>query len=396
MDPLLRDLLVDTTPEDLMEFHAMSRTFTAEGGEVIYDTGTVPRGLALVFAGRIAIEKDGVRVAEFGRGSYFGERTLVADEPVFVQLIAIEPTECLEFPREPARRFLVERPAFGYAILKALFTGNLARLSATNRTLLEARTLARTLEAKNRELADSLARLAAMQEELAHAQHLAAIGTMVAGVAHEINNPLGYVAQSIETAIERGSALPAEHWGRLQKPLERAREGAGRIRHIVDDLRGIGKAERLQAASCDADQEVAAVLRMVEQDAKDRGVTIAHEPRGAGAVAIAPTKLGQVLVNIARNACDASPAGSTVRVDAVREGDQVVFRVCDAGAGIPADVRPRIFDPFFTTKPVGQGSGLGLWVCRNIVTAAGGAIELDSAAGQGTTFTIRLPGGTAR
>src|SRR5688572_6086593 len=98
MNPLLRDLLVEVEPSDLPQFHQLSRTFTCEKGNALYTPGQTPRGLTLVFSGRVLVDREGERIAELAAGAYFGERTLVAEEPIGVHLLALEDTECLEFP----------------------------------------------------------------------------------------------------------------------------------------------------------------------------------------------------------------------------------------------------------------------------------------------------------
>ena len=388
MNPLLRDLLVEVDPGDLLAFHELSRSFGCPRGQALYTPGETPRGLTIISGGRVLVDREGERIAEIAPGGYFGERTLIAEEPIGVHLRALEDTECLEFPAAAARQFIHDHPAFGVSVLKALFTGNLARLSATSRAFLEKRALAAQLEARNRELSESLARLAALQAELVRAQHLASLGTMVAGVAHEINNPLAYVLQSLSTALERAHEAPPELAARLARPLERAQEGADRIRTIVSDLRGGAH----HTGTSDVDREIAAALRKDDVHARAASLAVERptEPP-AGAAAIAGTQLGQVLLNLLRNAVDASPPGATVTIDAVRHA-HVTIRVRDRGPGIPPDVRARMFDPFFTTKPVGKGSGLGLWVSQGIVLRAGGSIACDTGP-DGTTFTITIPAG---
>ena len=231
------------------------------------------------------------------------------------------------------------------------------------------------------------------------AQRLAALGTLAAGVAHELNNPLTYVLSNVEHAVEavrtlRGAPAEAEGWDEALEALDDALEGAERMRVILRDLRTLARPDERATGSADVRGvlEHAAAVASTELRSRARLVwDVADVPPVRGSEG----RLGQVFVNLLVNAAHAIPEGDpeahVVRLSARRDGGGAVVSVQDSGAGIPAADLPRVFDPFFTTKPAGLGTGLGLWVCQNIVTALGGRIEVESAVGRGTTFRVHLP-----
>jgi PAS domain S-box-containing protein len=233
------------------------------------------------------------------------------------------------------------------------------------------------------------------------AQRLAGIGTLAAGVAHELNNPLTYVLSNLEqvaASLQRLREAPrgAEAWDDAADAVDDALEGAERMRVILRDLRTLAHPDaEADGAATDvrAVLEYAAALASTELRRRARLVwEIGDVPPVRGGEG----RLGQVLVNLLVNAAHATPEGNpaahVVRLSAApARGGKVCIAVEDRGVGIPPEHLPRLFDPFFTTKPAGVGTGLGLWVCQSIVHAAGGAIEVESEVGRGTTVRILLP-----
>jgi PAS domain S-box-containing protein len=231
-------------------------------------------------------------------------------------------------------------------------------------------------------------------------QRLASLGTLAAGVAHELNNPLTYVLSNVEHAVEavralRGQPAEAEGWDEALEALDDALEGAERMRVILRDLRTLARPDERAGGSADVRGvlEHAAAVASTELRTRARLVwDVADVPPVRGSEG----RLGQVFVNLLVNAAHAIPEGdptaNVVRLSATRrDGGGVTVAVQDSGAGIPPEHLGRVFEPFFTTKPVGHGTGLGLWVCQNIVTALGGRIEVESAPGRGSTFRVHLP-----
>ncbi len=240
-----------------------------------------------------------------------------------------------------------------------------------------------------------------LRERLRQADRLAGVGTLAAGVAHEVNNPLAYVTANLtvlDEAMERLRGEVPEGWPlrELRQVLRDAMDGAARVRGIVQGLRQFSQPTRgEERAAVDLKAEIEAAVGIARNEISHRAQLRVDVPDQLPPVKAGSHELGQVLVNLLVNAAQAIPEGraaeNEVRISARAEGDRVLVVVQDTGVGIPAADLPRIFDPFFTTKPLGTGTGLGLSVCHGIVTALGGSIDVESAAGGGTTVRVGLP-----
>ena len=242
-----------------------------------------------------------------------------------------------------------------------------------------------------------------MEAKLIQAERLASMGTLAAGVAHEINNPLTYVMANIGFVAERLTklqpAFPSPLFRRqleeLGTALSEAQEGAVRVRQIVRDLKTLARGDEEHYGPVDIRRMIETSIGMVAKDIQAKAqlvVDLGDVPLVEGS----ESRLGQVLVNLLVNAAQAIGDGETaanrIRIATRTDGaGRAVISVTDTGSGIPPDVLGRIFDPFFTTKPVGVGTGLGLFICHGIVKALGGEITVESAPGKGTTFRVLLP-----
>ncbi len=225
-----------------------------------------------------------------------------------------------------------------------------------------------------------------LEAELRRQDRLAALGKVVAGVAHEIRNPLNSLRLTLEL-LERRWKKGAATGSEIQEALREIE----RLDGILARLLAFGRpvpADRSQQDLLALARQAAA---MVAEQAQRKRITLAMPPEDCGLTAeVDGPQIVQVILNLLLNAIQASPEGGVVEVRAGLCGDTVCLSVTDQGPGIPEEIRPHIFDAFFTTRP--EGSGLGLAVSREIVTAHGGALELDPA-GPGTTFRILLPAG---
>jgi PAS domain S-box-containing protein len=246
----------------------------------------------------------------------------------------------------------------------------------------------------------------ALEEQLAVASRLAALGTLVAGVAHEINNPLtaGLAGQGIAMeevqAVKDALGARAEFdrasagrmLGEALEALRDAQAGGERIARVVTDLTLFGRPDPRRTRVRLADV-VEAAMRWLPA-AVSHAATVQIEDRCAPDVMASPGQLGQVLVNLVTNASRAAPREGKVAIRVVvgpGSPGTATLEVTDDGAGIDPSVLNRIFDPFFTTRKVGEGMGLGLPICHSIVTAHGGSITATSTPGQGSTFRVELP-----
>jgi two-component system, NtrC family, sensor kinase len=241
----------------------------------------------------------------------------------------------------------------------------------------------------------------ALQTRLLEADRLASLGTLVAGIAHEINNPLSYILANLKFVAEilsapqgpTGLTLAPPDVAELRTALEEVELGAERVKRIVKDLRVFARAEHSRPEPVDLGEVVSASLKLARAEIGDR-VFVVQQLDGCGKVLGDTSRLGQVFVNLLLNAAQSIPAdapmGGRIEIRGQRDENVVRVTVADNGEGIAPANMGRIFQPFFTTKPVGVGTGLGLSICQSIVTALGGRISVDSAVGVGTTVTLEL------
>jgi PAS domain S-box-containing protein len=232
-----------------------------------------------------------------------------------------------------------------------------------------------------------------MHARLALTERMASLGTLAAGVAHEINNPLTYIMTNVTLAQEALRDGKTEH--SLADLLREIDEGAQRIRRVVRDLQWFARPREDDVQDVEVASVIESSVSMVSNQIRHRAqlsIELSSTPR----VRMNKARLGQVVVNLLTNAAHAIKEGNaaahcvSVRTRTATNGDAVI-EVRDTGSGIAPDVRARMFEPFFTTKPVGFGMGLGLSIIHSIVTAAGGHIHVESLPDHGTTFTIQLP-----
>jgi len=239
-----------------------------------------------------------------------------------------------------------------------------------------------------------------MRARLAVADRMASLGTLAAGVAHEINNPLAYVIGNLEFArrelarVRRAGEPVSVAISDVEAALVDSLEGAERVRLIVRDLKSLSRASDDARAPVDLRRVVDLACSMVVHEALQRAQLV-REYGGVAVVVANEGRLTQVLVNLLVNAAQAIPEGNVqgneIRVTVAAEGEEALVEVRDTGSGIMPEHMDRIFDPFFTTKPVGLGTGLGLSICHGIIADLGGSMEVSSAPGQGTCFRVRLP-----
>jgi signal transduction histidine kinase len=276
----------------------------------------------------------------------------------------------------------------------------------------------------------ALEELKKAQSRMALAEKLAALGQLIAGVAHEVNNPLSFVINNhavlqrnlakIKEVLElyqSADAVIAEHEpavaarikalaAKMDLPytqenmlemMARSREGLWRIQQIVLDLRDFARqdsaGETRQAVDLNAG--VKSTVNIAMGRARKQRVELETDLSPLPPVICRPSKINQVVLNLVVNGIDACPEGGKVKVRTRPAGDGVVLEIIDNGSGIDPAISPKIFDPYFTTKPQGQGTGLGLSISHGIVSEHGGRIDVDSTPGRGSTFAVYLPLQTA-
>lgn len=234
-----------------------------------------------------------------------------------------------------------------------------------------------------------------LEAQLVIADRLAAVGTLAAGVGHEINNPLSYLMMNLDAArrlLERRGRPEAE--AELGELLGTAREGAERIRHIVGDLRTLARDEAEARGPVDVRRVLDACAQIAENQIRHRA-RLVKEYGPVPPVSANEGRLAQVFLNLLVNAAQAITEGraddNTIRVVTRLDAGFVVIEISDTGVGIEPALQRRLFEPFFTTKPIGAGTGLGLSVCHAIVTSIEGSITVRSEPGAGATFRVALP-----
>jgi signal transduction histidine kinase len=265
-----------------------------------------------------------------------------------------------------------------------------ARFSGDDQTLLEGLGNQAVIAIENARLVEDLRRT---REQMIRADRLGTLGTLAAGLAHEINNPLVSIHTFLSMAPAKRHENDAEFWTDYHALA--ARE-VDRIRRLVDTMRRLGRGSEPPAPleAIDAGELAQEVVALLQRETRRAGVTLRVErdddtPKLMGV----RDRLHQVVLNLLLNALHASPEGGEVRVRIYPDPacGAVCIEVSDQGPGIPEEHLSQIFDPFFTTKGPDQGSGLGLMICHRVVTDHGGTIEVRSRPGDGSSFCVRLP-----
>jgi signal transduction histidine kinase/tetratricopeptide (TPR) repeat protein len=273
-----------------------------------------------------------------------------------------------------------------------------AEVQAFSRSL-EGRVAERTaqLRAANEELDRNLVALRETQEQLMQTGKLAAVGTLVAGLSHEINNPLAVILANAQRELRRLD--PGNATRPSMEAIERqARRCAALVRTLLDFVRKGSGDRRVVRAQALVEEVIALARSTARRDDVDLALEVAHD--AAPPLRVCSTEIESALLNLVNNAVDASPRGGTVSLRLAsqeRDGREgVLFEIGDHGPGIPEETLVRIFDPFFTTKAQGEGTGLGLSLARKFVETNGGALDVVTHVGQGTKMRVWIPGAELR
>lgn len=289
----------------------------------------------------------------------------------------------LHFLLPPALGALVVAAAFASLPLAALLAMAALVMAALHaRTLMER--LTRAEEAK-----DSL------NAQLIQSQKLAAVGELSAGIAHEINNPIAIIAQETEWAghlVGEAEKNSAADFSEIRDSLREIRAQVDRCKNITHKLLDFARKREPVLQEVDVARLIDDMARLVDKEAAYKNVSLARNmAQDLPLLRTDSPLLRQVVLNLMTNALQAVDRGGAIEVAAEADQDEVRIRVSDNGPGIAPENMDKIFNPFFTTKPPGQGTGLGLSLCHNLVNGMGGRIRVKSQPGNGAVFTVHLP-----
>jgi PAS domain S-box-containing protein len=224
-------------------------------------------------------------------------------------------------------------------------------------------------------------------EQTIQSEKLAEVGRLSAGIAHEVNNPLAVISYAAQLLLREEGLPPFQ-----MELAERIDSEVDRLKTLTGSLLSFSRAREMVRRETELNEVLRDVLRLVRYELNRHSIRLVENLDELPAIQADPNKLKQVFINLIMNASQAMPEGGTLTVrTALVAGEEVEAVVNDSGPGIPEDVREKIFEPFFSTKREGEGTGLGLYICRNIVAEHEGRLLLESAPGLGATFRVVLP-----
>lgn len=290
-----------------------------------------------------------------------------------------------KFFQEENQRIIAEIQAKELETVQALAAQKAAEARAS---------LVGELEKANYELREA-------QTHLIQSEKMASLGQLVAGIAHEVNNPLTFVLNSAYTVDRQAEKILSEHEGELpegilvrlhkiRSRLSDMREGLERVKDLVVNLRTFSRLDEGEFKTVDVHEGIDSVLMFLRHKTQGRIQVVKHY-HAPGLLDCYAGRLNQVIMNLISNAVDAIEGSGTITITTRGQGEMFELSIQDTGSGIPPSVRQKIFDPFFTTKPVGQGTGLGLAISYGIIRDHKGVIEVTSEERQGSNFTVKIP-----
>jgi signal transduction histidine kinase len=236
---------------------------------------------------------------------------------------------------------------------------------------------------------------AKMEQQMIATERLAALGTLATGIAHEINNPLAMMRESIgymRLVLNKEELAASPRKKDLEHALDVVEKGIERIRRITHLLLGFVRKQDSAFSETRLKDLIEESLELVAREAKDKDIEFVRQIEGSeGVIWSDPYQIRQVMVNLLTNAIHAINKEGTITISLEEQDDHVVVSVADTGEGIPKENMAKIFEPFFSTKAPDKGTGLGLYVSRGMITKLGGEIHVESTLGRGSTFRVTLP-----
>jgi signal transduction histidine kinase len=351
-----------------------AHTRTEEGGERVLEVQE-PLHISTKFWGSLAV---GFSLEPVER-----DIELVASRLVVIALLVIAINSVIS---AISMEWLIRPILALHQVMQQAGHGDLA-VRAVSRRHDEIGELGKAFNGMMDELAETREREKVQQSQLAHTEKMAAVGTLAAGVAHEVNNPVAGVLACIENMRDDpdNSEMREQYLGLIH-------DGVKRIERTVANLLDFSRPRSMRLGPASLNQSLTQVIDLVRFQLRKSGVEPRFEldPRDPWIVGDR-FQVEQLLLNLVLNALQAMPEGGTLTLRTRRQGAWELVEVCDTGSGIPEAIRERIFDPFFTTRDVGKGTGLGLAVSYNIATAHGGGLEVETTEGEGSIFRVLFP-----
>jgi signal transduction histidine kinase/antitoxin component YwqK of YwqJK toxin-antitoxin module len=277
--------------------------------------------------------------------------------------------------------------------------------------LKELETTNAVLDSKNQDLQKLYDELKNTQAQLIHSEKMASLGQLVAGISHELNNPIGFIYANVKqlksytdkiekftNSLDSKMAAPAEVKDLriksilpdLKNLIDDTIHGSQMVKNLVDNLRKFSHLDQAQWKEVDIHQGIESSLMILNPELKHR-ITVKKEFQAKHTIECNPGQINQVFLNLLSNAAQAIEGEGTISIKTEEDDNNLYVRISDSGSGIPAKILSKIFDPFFTTKDVGKGTGLGLSISYSIIKNHNGSIEVESKVDKGTTFTLILP-----
>ncbi len=354
--------------------HPVTLRRTEEGGERVLEIRE-PLHISTKFWGSLAV---GFSLEPVER-----QIELVASRLVVIALLVIAVNSVIS---AISMEWLIRPILALHQVMQRAGHGDLA-VRAASRRHDEIGELGKAFNGMMDELAENREREKMQQSQLAHTEKMAAVGTLAAGVAHEVNNPVAGVLTCIENMRDdpENSEMREQYLGLIH-------DGVKRIERTVASLLDFSRPRSMRLGPASLNQSLTRVIDLVRFQLRKSGVEPRFEldPRDPWIVGDR-FQVEQLFLNLVLNALQAMPEGGTLTLRTRRQGAWEVVEVCDTGSGIPEAIRERIFDPFFTTRDVGKGTGLGLAVSYNIATAHGGGLEVETTEGEGSVFRVLFP-----
>lgn len=303
--------------------------------------------------------------------------------------------------QDTARRYRQTLAVYAVALLLAFglialrLRSSFSALDNANNELQDTNSnLEQIVNKRTQALSKALDDLKMQQGQLIQSEKMASLGQMVAGVAHEINTPLGYASSNVEIIRESlqgmGQEVDAESLEEFDVLLADVEYGLNQISELVMSLKDFSRVDRSQSQLFDLNAGIDTALKICNNQLKD-GINIERSFAELPEISCAPSQLNQVFLNLINNAAQAMDGRGLIQITTRQVDAYVEVAIRDNGSGMDEDTRAHIFEPFFTTKAVGKGTGLGLSIVFRIIEDHGGTIQVESELGKGTEFVVRLP-----